>query len=280
MLRSILLVLDDTAGATAARDAAIALARGTGAALTAAAILDLPHTAAAAEAAPIGTGPYLERRNAALAARQEAEVAAATAAFLAAAGDLRTTVVRLPEAPEPALRQASGAHDLVVIGRDSTLGRDPAEDGLAPAITTLLREAGRPLLICPPAAAFRGAAATGPVLVGYADAVPCRRALHQFLLLGLAPEAPLRLVAVDDDIAAAERLAAAGTALPRSHGRAAQGFGRDGDIAQTLVAEATAHQARLIVVGADVGHGLRVLLFGNDTARLLRDAPCPVLACG
>ncbi|MBX9702285.1 MAG: universal stress protein, partial [Acetobacteraceae bacterium] len=54
MLRSILLALDDTPGALAARDLAIALARRSGAALTAAAVLDRPHTLGATEAMPAG----------------------------------------------------------------------------------------------------------------------------------------------------------------------------------------------------------------------------------
>lgn len=44
MLCSILLALDDTPGAIAARDLAFALARRTGAAVTALIVLDRPHT--------------------------------------------------------------------------------------------------------------------------------------------------------------------------------------------------------------------------------------------
>ena len=52
MLRSILLALDDTAGALAARYYALALARHTGAALTATVILDRRDLTDAHEAVP------------------------------------------------------------------------------------------------------------------------------------------------------------------------------------------------------------------------------------
>lgn len=54
MLRSILLALDDTEGAIAARDYTLALARHTGAALTAAVLMDRPAVTAAHEAVPPG----------------------------------------------------------------------------------------------------------------------------------------------------------------------------------------------------------------------------------
>ena len=60
MLHSILVALDDTPGAVAARDVAIALARHTGAALTAAVILDRPHTESENEPIPLGGRKAIE----------------------------------------------------------------------------------------------------------------------------------------------------------------------------------------------------------------------------
>ena len=76
MLRSILLALDDTEGAIAARDYALALARHTGAALTAAVILDRRDLTDAHEAVPPGAAAFKERRDAAL-LRQAQEAGAA-----------------------------------------------------------------------------------------------------------------------------------------------------------------------------------------------------------
>ena len=62
MVRSILVALDDTPGAQRARDLAITFARRTGAALTAAAVLDNPHAMDAHEAVPPGAGAFRGRQ--------------------------------------------------------------------------------------------------------------------------------------------------------------------------------------------------------------------------
>ncbi|MBL6453973.1 universal stress protein [Belnapia sp. T6] len=272
MLRSILLALDDTPGALAARAMAIALARRTGAALTAAAILDRPHTLGAREAVPVGGAAFAAHRNAALAARLEAEAAAALAAAREAAGDLPIETVTLEEAPEPALLRAGVRHDLIMLGRDSTLGREETEDGLAPVIPALLRDGARPLLVVPP-----GPAAAGPVLVGYDGSLPAMRALHSFALLGLGAGAPVKLFSADPDAAEAARLAAEGAALLRRHGLAVEEWAvAGGHPAELLLAEATTTHARMLVMGAFENSGLRTLLLGSATRILLRRAPCPI----
>ncbi len=171
MIRSILVALDDTEGAVAARDLAFALSRSTGAALTAATVLDWPHVRDAHEAVPPGAAAFKERRDAVRAQRLEAEADAAFAACTAAAGETPFTRLRLTEAPEPALLAAGATHDLIVIGRDSTLGLEVNDDGLAPVIEALLRDGARPLLVVPPGPV----PAAGGVLVGYDGSVPAMR---------------------------------------------------------------------------------------------------------
>ncbi|SDB08694.1 universal stress protein [Belnapia rosea] len=272
MLRSLLLALDDTPGALAARDAALALAARTGAALTAAAILDRPHTSGAHEALPIGGAAFAEHRDAARAARLEAEAAAALAAFRAAAGTLPVRTVTLEEAPAPALLRASAAHDLILLGRDSTLGLEETEDGLAPVIPTLLKDGARPLLVVP-----AGAPAEGPVLVGYDGSVPAMRSLQSFALLGLAEGSPVKLLAADPAPESAARLAAEGAGFLRRHGLAVEEFAvAAGHPAELLLAEAVTLRARLLVMGAFENGRLRSLLLGSTTRRLLREAPCAI----
>jgi nucleotide-binding universal stress UspA family protein len=274
MLRSILVALDDTPGATAARDAALALARRSGAAVTAAVVLDRPHTLDASEPVPIGAAAFAERRNARLAAQAEAEAAAALDAARQAAGDLPLEVLRLEDAPEPALLTASAGHDLVVLGRDSTLGREETEDGLAPVIEALLQEGARPLLVVPPGPPPLPGA---PVLVGYDGSRPARYALQLFALLGLAEASPVKLLSAGDSREEVARLAAEGAGFLRRHGIAVEEWAvTGGQPAELLLAEARSLKARLLVMGAFGHTGLRALLLGTATRRLLRDAPCPV----
>lgn len=273
MIRSILVALDDTAGAVAARDFAIALARDTGAALSAAAVLDLPHARDAHEAVPPGGGAFKERRDAARTRRMEAEADQAFAACAAAAGGTPFTPLRLAEAPAAALLGAGATHDLVVLGRDSTLGLETTEDGLAPVIEALLRDGARPLLVVPPAPL----PAAGGLLVGYDGSVPAMRAMQLFALLGIGAGLPARVLSVDAEPAEAQRLAEEGVGYLRSHGLAAKPVAVAGTHPlEALLAEAAAMPARLLVMGAYEHSGLRTLFTGSVTEKLLLGAPCPV----
>jgi nucleotide-binding universal stress UspA family protein len=274
MLRSILVALDDTPGAEAARDAAIALARRTGATLTAAVVLDRPNTASDHEPVPIGGAAFKARRDAKLTADAEAEAAAALAACSAAAGGTPYSVLRLEDAPEPALLKAGATHDLVVLGRDSTLGRQQVDDQVAPVIEHLLRESARPLLVIPPGTTLQ---AEGLVVAAYDGSGPSRDAFQVFALLGLAAGSAVRVVAVAGSRAEAGATAEEGCAILRRHDIAAEPHALAGsDAAALILAEAEASGARLLVTGAFGGSSLMRLLVGSTTHRLLRDTSLPL----
>ncbi|PZW38526.1 nucleotide-binding universal stress UspA family protein [Humitalea rosea] len=273
MLRSILVALDDTPGARSARDFAVTMARQTKASLTAAVILDLPHTAED-EATPIGGYAYKERRDAARIAQAEKEAEDIIAACTAAAEDVPFDVLHLIDAPEPALRAASARVDMLVIGRDSTLGQEQAEDGLAPTIEGLLRHGARPLLVVPPGMPLRTA---GPVLIGYDGSLPCMRAVQLYAQLRPLGNAPVKVVSVGATAKAAQELADVACAYLIGQGLTAEAHGSQGDHpADVLLSEASALHARMLVIGAFETSSLRQLLRGSATRKLLTQAPCPI----
>lgn len=275
MLRSILVAIDDTPGALAARSAAIGLAARTGAALTCAAVLDHPHTLGAVEPMPPGGIAFAERRNATLAARAATEAETAVAAAVAAAGAVPVASVILPDAPEPALLRAGATHDLIVLGRDCTLGREETDNGLAPCAEALIRDGGRPLLLVPPGSPDH--AAEDPVLVAYDGSMPAMRAIQLFALLGLAEQSPVKVISAHADAAEARRLVAEGAGYLRRHGLSVEEWPLGGShAADLLLAEATTSHARLLVMGAFGRTGLRAMFLGTATRRLLREAPCTV----
>lgn len=273
MLRSILVALDDTPGAKAARNAAIALSRRTGAVLTAAVVLDRPHTESEHELVPLGGAAFKAKRDAARVKRAQEDAQLALAECAAAAAGHPYDEVKLDDAPEPALLRAGATHDLLVIGRDSTLGLEATEEGVAPVIERLLLEGARPLLVIPPAPVL----AEGPVLVGYDASIPAMVALQLFALLGLAEGAPLRVASAAETREEALAMAEEGCTYLRRHGLEATPLamvgGRPADL---LLAEAEALQARMLVVGSFEESGLRRLFTGSATHALLRRARCPV----
>lgn len=273
MIRSILVALDDTEGAQRARDLAIEFARRTGAALTMATVLDWPHARDAQEAVPPGAAAFKERRDAARAKRLEQEAEAAFAAGSAAAGNTPFTRLRLLDAPGPALLAAGAAHDIVVIGRDSTLGLEHNPDGLAPVIEALLHDGARPLLVVPP----RAVAAGERVLVAYDGSIPSMRAVQLFALLGLGLDLRVRVISVAETAPEAKRLADVAAGYLRTHDFDVEALGIEGSHpVDSVLAEAAAMPTRLLVMGAYEHSGLRTLFTGSATRRLLLGAPCPV----
>ncbi|MCX7374251.1 MAG: universal stress protein [Alphaproteobacteria bacterium] len=267
MLRSILLALDDTPGAVAARDLALALARQHGARLT---MAGLSAHDDGMEPTPLGASAFAEHRNAVLAARQQAENAAMLEAARTAAGSTPFETVTLDEAPEPALLAAGLGHDLIIVGRDSTLGREACEDGLAPAIPALVRDAARPLLVVPPG--WTGG--EGPVLVGLSPCAAAHRTLQALGQLGLARDTGCVVHAPD------AAMAGAAAGYLTLHGAIAEGLAVPEITPELLLTEARAQHARMLAVGIEGDRGIWSLLFGSPVARLLREAPCPVFIHG
>jgi nucleotide-binding universal stress UspA family protein len=275
MLRSILLALDDTEGAIAARDYALALARHTGAALTAAVLMDRPGVTAAHEAVPPGAAAFKERRDAALLRQARAEAEEALAGLRQAADGMPFTVQTLEASPAEALLAAAGGHDMLVVGRDSTLGREEAEDGLSPTIEALLHDRTRPLLVVPPGARFDPAASA---LVAFDGSPGALRAVQLFALLGFGA-CGATVLSVADDEAKAAALAGTAAGFLQRHDVPAKALPVIGTHpVEALLAEAAAMPAGMLVMGAYEHSGLRVLLTGSATKHLLRRAPCAIFA--
>lgn len=272
MLKSILLVLDDTPGAVAARDGAIAFARGCGASVTAAAFLDTGHLADAHEAVPTGARAFKERRDARRLADARAAAGAQLAAFHAAAPDWPGEIH--DAGALPGLKRLAVAHDVIAIGRDSTLGVEGTEEGLAPAIERIAHDTPRPLVVVPPPAE---GGADGPFIVAYDGSVPCQRSLQMFVLLGLATLRPVRVVSVAETEAAARALAGGAASYLALHGIAAEIDGLAGRRpADAVLAHAERLDAGLLMIGAFELPRVRTLLFGSGTLRILRGSRCPV----
>ncbi|MBE9605892.1 universal stress protein [Acetobacteraceae bacterium H6797] len=275
MIRRILVALDDTPGAQAAADEAIRLARMTGAALGAALVLDLPHTSELNEAVPPGGLAFLEHRNERLRRLVLEEAEGALTDFAARVGDMPFDVLRLPEAPEQALLRASALYDLVVIGRDVTLGREEVDDdALAPVISALLQHGAKPLLVVPPEAQPRP---MGSILIGYDGSVPAQRALSSFALLGLAGETPVQVLSIASKKEDASALAAEAVSFLASHDITAEPIALEGERPiDLLLAEVEAIKPRFMVAGAYEENGLLALLLGSGTRKLLAEVTCPV----
>jgi nucleotide-binding universal stress UspA family protein len=119
----------------------------------------------------------------------------------------------------------------------------------------------------------------GKALVCYDGSVPASRAMHMFILLGLAHDREVHLVSIAATketagarLAVANKLFAAHDIPVQLHRTAA-----DADAGEIILAEVDALEPALLVMGAFGHTGLRDLFLGSATRTLLRRCPTPIL---
>ena len=193
-MRSILVTVDDTPSAAAARRIALGLARQTGASIKGVVGIDVSDLEGG-EPAPIGAMRYAQdrrRHRAKVAYERRARVAEMPQSFVqscAAAGiEARCHTIDGDIAAE--LLRAIETADMVVTGQDTEFHLE-ASDEVSPLVEHIVARGCRPVLVPGPEAAEEG-----PVVVAYDGSVPAAKALQLAVLLGVFGSSPARVVSV------------------------------------------------------------------------------------
>ncbi|KGF69076.1 hypothetical protein LL06_12735 [Hoeflea sp. BAL378] len=166
--------------------------------------------------------------------------------------------------------------DLVVVRQPDRA----ANEDMASNIEALLFEGGRPVLFLPPSGAL--AAPIRRILIAWDGSREAARAAHDALPLLKAAEA-VEIVIVDadrlPDIDAPLAGADIASCLSRHgiHANVTTTSKGTGSTAQAIMAQATASNADLVVMGAYTHQRLREWLFGGVTRAFLEKAPVAVL---
>jgi nucleotide-binding universal stress UspA family protein len=266
MIKRVLVALDGSPASGAARALAIGIARQRGAALTGMGVVDRPGITAP-WATPIGGGPYKEHRDQVLLEESRLGTEAVLAAFRDAcrAAEVVADVVVTEGVPAEQIELEAERHDLIVIGKDTNFHLDPEHD-TAETVARLLRDNPRPMIVTP-------VAATGePIVVCYDGSLQASRAIHMFVLLGLAVGKEVHVLSVASDRSEGEARAHRAARLFESHGLQVHthGIASEADPADILLAEAATLSAGLLAMGAFGHSGLREALLGSVTRTLLR----------
>src|SRR5205823_4920626 len=178
-----------------ATDAAIALARATGASLTGLCVIDEPDILSG-QATGIGGAAYKRERDQTLLAdalqRAEEWLQAFATRCLAAGVTVRR--LQLRGRPADAIVGEMQRHDLTVLGREVNF-RFETEDSDRKTRDTIVRHAGKPILVVPETEL----SARTAVVIAYDGSPAARRALQAFAKEGLARERAVHVVSVGDD---------------------------------------------------------------------------------
>ncbi|WP_158596105.1 universal stress protein [Oleomonas cavernae] len=189
----------------------------------------------------------------------------------AAAHKCRTEWRSALRLPTPVLAHESRAADLIIVGRDRP--QDGHRQALEPG--DLIMNAGRPVLVVPPAAAPD--TAPSGVLIAWKESREARRAVVDALpLLQIAAKVTVAEICEDDEIEQSQRRLGDVAAFLGRHGVNADPVvlpAQAGSVADRLIAFAGRERAGLVVMGG-YGHArMREWVFGGATREMLGHSP-------
>lgn len=271
-MKSLLVLLDDNPSGAAARDVAIETGVRLGATVVGIGIIDVSAAYQAEAAAlrsmtddvPAAEGIDIVR----------GKVRGRLDAFEQACGDAGADYKRieLEGTPSEVLLAETGAHDLVVLGKDDNFDIHPKREE-EELVANLLGSSGRPLLVVP-SVEFTGE----DVLIAYDGSPPADRALQLAVLLGLLNGKTAHIVTVQDSVEEAVEISSKAEAYLTAHGIAVMRHDvvDDGSPSNVISEKIKAIKPCLLVMGAYGHKSLREFLLGSSTSNLLQYSPVPV----
>lgn len=280
MLKSILAVLDETTSSAMARRVGIDLARLTDAELVGLSVVDAPWITAP-RATLIGAAHYQAHRNATLLAQGRQKAKELLVAFEAecAAAKVRVNAVGREGAPYEQIEEESDKADLVVLGRETNFHGNDDHD-IGNVIDQLLEDTARPLIITPESKP--PPTRSNVVMVAFDGSSTASRAMHMFILLGLAAGKDVHVVSIGEEADMARAQAERGARLFRNHGLKAEArpVVVESKHSDALHGAAASLDAEMLVMGARGQHSLlRRALVGSTTVAMLRAATVPTFVC-
>lgn len=273
---SILVTVDDTPSAVAARKLAVTLARQCGARIKGVTALDLADLDRV-EPFPTGSAQHaydrLKHREK-LAAERRAQIAGLPTLFRRSMADagIETDCLTLEGDVRKQLLAMIETCDLVVTGRDTEFHLEPIE-GMTSLVEHIIAKGCRPVVVTGPELP-----ASGPVLVAYDGSAPAAKALQMAAVMGVFTAAKAHLLSIAQDRSTATIVAERARTFLEGHGIVAEieTIGSTDHPARILVKRASEIDARLLVMGAFGHRGFREILFGSTTRHLFDQNPRPL----
>jgi nucleotide-binding universal stress UspA family protein len=273
-LRRALIALDGSPHGEAAVTLGIDWARRFGAELLGLGILDEPSITGP-EPVPLGASAFKLARDRARLHEAHQRVVGFLAAFRrrCAEANVRAEIVEEVGRPHEQILEEALRCDVVVLGRETHFQFEtrPQPDE---TVGHVLRQSPRPVVVVP-----RDAVPGDGVLAAYGEGREVARTLQTFVLLGLAGEDVIELLAIHRDRAEAERRLRRPAAFLAVHGlpHRLQPLSSHTAPADVILEEVRRRRPRLLVIGAQGHHPVRDLFGSSVTRAVLKEAPVPVL---
>lgn len=273
MIKRIVLALDNSAPGLAAQDYAIRLAKEKNASIIALGILDLPWITAA-QPEPLGASAFKLHRDEEVIKASHEQIQFMIDEFKKAAlkEDVSAEVFEVEGFPAAEIERFAHEADVIIIGKTTDFHFELDEDTDL-TVKHVARDNPRPVIAVP-----GHQNRDDKVLICCDGGFQASRALHMFILLGLAKNKSLDIVAVDPDEERGLRNVSRALRLCSAHGLVAEAtvLPTKENPAEVLLKRAKEQNVSMIVMGAFSHSFLREVLFGSVTTVLMKKADIPL----
>ena len=267
----ILLGLDGSNYAEAAKEYACEIAKAQDAIITGVAIIDLPGIKSSSGPVPLGGAHYeVQREEHLLEETQEkAKAILEQFAHTCEARNIKTELHADTGSPFSEIIEESKFHDFTVIGKKSYFGYTDHET--FGTLEKILKNGLTPVLAVP-----NSVRPIEKVLVAYDNSVPAAKVVHMFLLLSIWNTCDITLLHVSENTEAAEKLL-------DNLSNFFQGYGikpnlvTQGGIPDTVIKSyITENDIDLLVMGAYGRKSVREFFVGSVTQHLIQETEIPL----
>lgn len=269
MLKKILVVLDGSSAARAAKKYALKMAKKLNAELTGVGIIDTPWITAA-QPEPLGGAAFKIHRDEEIIKQTHERIQSMLKTFTEECkkAEIKFSISELEGFPATEIEKMAEEHDLIIIGKTTDFHFDLDEDTDI-TVRHIVRDNPRPIIVV-----NSDKKIDGNVVIAYDGGLQSARALHMFLLLGLGMDSKAHILSVAKNQKEADQIAHSAKMMCESHGMKAEAEGiasrkAPEDVLKKKVQE---YDAGLIVMGAYGHHGLKELIFGTTTEHLLKES--------
>ena len=273
MLKTILIALDPSESGLQAQHYSLKLAKRFKAKITALGIIDTPWITAA-QPEPLGGSSFKINRDDMLIHQSHNYVQHMINDFkqICSESHIDLKTIEVEGFPAILIERMAQEHDLVIMGKTADFHCD-LDESSDYTVKHVARDNPRPLVVIP-----YQTINSGHILVTLDGSVAAARALHMFLLLGLANDHNIEVLSIHKESELAQHIATRGVRMCQAHGIQASShiIADHGHEAERILEYANDMRSQMIVMGGFSHSGIKQALFGSCSQYILQHSTIPL----
>lgn len=275
MIKSVLVILDESEASESAKQLGIQLAKSNKASIAGIGVLDAPWIGAP-EAIPLGGAAFKVDFDEKVLENAKHRVHALEQKFMDYCKKQKITasIIDTSGIPSEEVRYFSAEFDVLVMGKDASFHFSPTHDQPTLYVKQILKESPRPIFVTSPTLPNQD---NPNVLIAFDGTFAASKALHMAILMGIFKEKSLHIASVSGNEEQARHWINLANKLCQNHGIKAHlhpiaSVQKPSIVLLGLIADLS---PSLIVMGAYGHSGIRAFFMGSCTQDLLKTTDIP-----